>query len=572
VPAATSAPLDQAVQAGQALMQGFLSMVATHPEMEPGRLAAAWAANAPRVTALQADYQRDLTRLWAATVARQRGEAWEPVIAPDREDRRFAGAEWRDSILHDYLKQHYLLGARFVGGLVEAAEVDAVAKQRLRFYARQFVDLTSPTNFAATNPEVVKAALASEGQSLAQGLRNLIGDVEKGRISQTDESAFEVGRNLAATPGAVVFENEIFQLVQYAPATPTVRARPFVMVPPCINKFYVLDLSAENSFVRYAVERGNTAFMVSWRNITPEAGHLTWDDYIRDGVLKAFEVAREVTGADRLNVLGYCVGGTMLGAALALLATRGEDWVESATFFTALLDFSEVGDLAVFVDRAGVEAVERELGGGGVKQGRDLATVFNIMRANDLVWSYVVNNYLKGKGPDAFDILYWNSDSTNLAGPWYAWYLRNTYLENNLRVPGKVTTCGVPVDLGRVRAPCYVLATREDHIVPWRGAYQTTQLLKGEARFVLGASGHIAGVINPAAKNRRSYWTNARASASADEWLAGATENRGSWWGDWDGWIARFAGGELPAPSRLGNAKYPPIEAAPGRYVKLRVV
>jgi polyhydroxyalkanoate synthase len=312
--------------------------------------------------------------------------------------------------------------------------------------------------------------------------------------------------------------------------------------------------------------------MVSWRNITPEAGHLTWDDYIRDGVLKAFEVAREVTGADRLNVLGYCVGGTMLGAALALLATRGEDWVESATFFTALLDFSEVGDLAVFVDRAGVEAVERELGGGGVKQGRDLATVFNIMRANDLVWSYVVNNYLKGKGPDAFDILYWNSDSTNLAGPWYAWYLRNTYLENNLRVPGKVTTCGVPVDLGRVRAPCYVLATREDHIVPWKGAYQTTQLLKGEARFVLGASGHIAGVINPAAKNRRSYWTNARASASADEWLAGATENRGSWWGDWDGWIARFAGGELPAPSRLGNAKYPPIEAAPGRYVKLRVV
>jgi polyhydroxyalkanoate synthase len=553
-------------------MQGFLSMVAARPELEPGRLAAAWAANAARVTAMQADYQRDLARLWAATVARQRGEPWDPVIAPDREDRRFAGAEWRDSTYHDYLKQHYLLGARFVNGLVEATDLEADAKRRLRFYARQFVDLISPANFAATNPEVVKAAVGSDGQTLALGLRNLIGDIEKGRISQTDESAFEVGRNLATTPGAVVYENEIIQLIQYAPATPTVRARPFVMVPPCINKFYIMDLSAENSFVRYVVERGNTAFMVSWRNVTPEVGHLTWDDYVRDGVLKAFDVAAEISGAERLNVLGYCVGGTMLGAALALLAARGDDRIESATFFTALLDFSDVGDLAVFVHRAGVEAIERELANGGVKQGRDLATVFNLMRANDLVWSYVVNNYLKGKSPDAFDILYWNADSTNLAGPWYAWYVRNTYLENNLRVPGKVLTCGVPVDLGRVRVPNYVLATREDHIVPWKAAYQTTQLLKGEARFVLGASGHIAGVINPASKNRRSYWTNDRVPALADEWLDGATEIRGSWWGDWDRWIARFAGGEVPAPHRLGSAKYAPTEPAPGRYVKLRVV
>jgi polyhydroxyalkanoate synthase len=362
------------------------------------------------------------------------------------------------------------------------------------------------------------------------------------------------------------------QLIQYEPLTPQVNKRPFVMVPPCINRFYILDLAPENSFVRYAVERGNTAFMVSWRNITPEVGHLTWDDYIREGVLRAFEVATEITGADRLNALGYCVGGTMLGAALALLAARGENRVESATFFTALLDFADVGDLAVFVDAAGVEAVERQIGRGGVKEGRDLATVFNIMRANDLVWSYVVSNYLKGKQPEAFDILYWNSDSTNLAGPWYAWYLRNTYLENNLRVPGKVLTCGVPIHLDRVRVPAYVLATREDHIVPWKGAYQTTQLLKGDARFVLGASGHIAGVINPASKNRRSYWTNDRVPASADEWIDGVTEHRGSWWGDWDAWIARFAGGEVPAPRRLGNAQYAPIEDAPGRYVKARVV
>jgi polyhydroxyalkanoate synthase len=553
-------------------MQGFLGMAAARPELEAGQLAAAFAASAPRVAALQAEFQRDLARLWTATLARQRGEPWEPVIAPDREDRRFAGAEWRESPYHDHMKQHYLLVARLVSGVVEAAELGPQAKQRLRFYARQFVDMLSPANFAATNPEVVKAALASDGRTLAQGLRNLIGDVEKQRISQTDESAFAVGRNLASTPGAVVYENEIIQLIQYAPSTSTVRARPFVMVPPCINKFYIMDLAPENSFVRYAVERGNTAFMVSWRNITPEVGHLTWDDYIREGVLRAFEVATEITGADRLNALGYCVGGTMLGAALALLAARGEERIESATFFTALLDFADVGDLAVFVDTAGVEAVERQIGRGGVKEGRDLATVFNIMRANDLVWSYVVSNYLKGKQPEAFDILYWNSDSTNLAGPWYAWYLRNTYLENNLRVPGKVLTCGVPIHLDRVRVPAYVLATREDHIVPWKGAYQTTQLLKGDARFVLGASGHIAGVINPASKNRRSYFTNDRVPASADEWIDGATEHRGSWWSDWDAWIARFAGGEVPAPRRLGNAQYAPIEDAPGRYVKVRVV
>jgi polyhydroxyalkanoate synthase len=540
--------------------------------LDPGQLAAALAANGPRVAALQAEYQRDLARLWAAALARQAGQPVDAVIAPDREDRRFAGAEWRDSVYHDYLKQHYLLTARYIGGVVEAAELDPAAKRRLRFYARQFVDLMCPANFAATNPEVVKAALDTQGEALARGLRNLIGDVEKRRISQTDESVFEVGRNIAVTPGAVVYENDVMQLVQYAPATPMVRARPFVMVPPCINKFYILDLTPENSFVRYAVERGNTVFVVSWRNITLDVAHLTWDDYIRDGLLKAFDVAAEITGATRLNVLGYCVGGTMLGAALAMLAARGDDRIESATFFTALLDFADVGDLAVFVDRAGVEAVERELAGGGVKEGRDLATVFNMMRANDLIWSYVVNNYLKGRQPDAFDILYWNSDSTNLAGPWYAWYLRNTYLENNLRVPGRVKTCGVPIDLGAVRVPTYVLATREDHIVPWRGAYQTTQLLGGEARFVLGASGHIAGVINPAAKNRRSYWTNPQVPTSADDWLAGAAEQRGSWWSDWDAWLARFGGGEIPAPAQLGGGRHRPVEAAPGRYVKVRVV
>jgi polyhydroxyalkanoate synthase len=567
-----SSPFAQAAQAGQAAMQGFLNMLAARPEGGSSAELAAWAANSARVTELQADYQREFARLWTATLARQRGEAVEPVIAPERGDRRFAAAEWRDSAYYDYLKQSYLLTARFIHGLVEAADVDARTKHRLRFFARQYVDMISPANYAATNPEALKAALDSNGETLARGVRNLIGDAEKGRISQTDEGSFEVGRNLAVTPGAVVFENEIIQLVQYAPSTPEVRGRPLVMVPPCINKFYILDLSPENSFVRYAVERGNAVFMVSWRNVTAEAGHLTWDDYLRDGVLKALEVAREISGAPKINALGFCVGGTMLGTALAILAGRREDWVASATFLASMLDFSDTGDIAVFVDEAAVKAAEAAIGRGGVKPGRDLATVFNALRPNDLVWSYVVNNYLKGKQPEAFDILYWNSDSTNLPGPWYCWYVRNTYLENNLRVPGKVTTCGVPIDLGRVAVPTYVLATREDHIVPWKTAYHSTQLLTGEIRFVLGASGHIAGVVNPAAKNRRSYWVSERLPQLPDEWLPGATEHAGSWWTDWDRWLARHAGEAVRAPARLGAAKYKPIEDAPGRYVKFRVV
>jgi polyhydroxyalkanoate synthase len=403
-------------------------------------------------------------------------------------------------------------------------------------------------------------------------MRNLIGDVEKGRLSQTDEGSFEVGRNLAVTPGKVVFENEIFQLIQYAPSTPRVRSTPLVMVPPCINKFYILDLAPGNSFVRYAVERGNTVFVVSWRNVTPEVAHLTWDDYLRDGVLKALQVGREIAGTDRVNALGFCVGGTMLGVALAVLAARGEALVASATLLTTMLDFSDVGDIGVFVDEAGLQAAEATIGKGGVKPGRDLATVFNALRSNDLVWPYVVNGYLKGKPPDAFDILYWNSDSTNLPGPWYCWYLRNTYLENGLRVPGKLGTCGVRVDLGKVRVPTYILATREDHIVPWKTSYHSTQLLRGENRFVLGASGHIAGVVNPAAKGKRSFWTNENLPSLPDDWLAHAAEHAGSWWPDWDRWLERFAEGEVAAPAQPGNATYLPIEDAPGRYVKFRVV
>jgi polyhydroxyalkanoate synthase len=557
------------LQAGQALLDGFLAAAGNRPGS--GAELAQLSLQSQRIAALQMDYVRQLAELWTATLRRQQGADYRPVASPEPGDRRFAGAEWRDNPYYDYLKQQYLLGARFVAAAVEAAEVDDRTRQKLRFFARQYVDMMCPANFAATNPDAIRTAVDSKGETLARGVKNLIGDVERGRISQTDDAAFEVGRNLAVTPGAVIFENAVMQLIQYRPATAKVRKRPLVMVPPCINKYYVLDLSPENSFVRYAVEQGNTVYMVSWRNPTAEHGHLKWDDYLEHGVLQAMALAREVSRSDRINALGFCVGGTMLGCALGVLAARGDDRVESATFLTTMLDFHDVGEIGVFVDEASVKAAEATIGDGGIKSGRDLAQVFNALRANDLVWSYVVNNYLKGRSPDAFDILYWNGDSTNLPGPFFAWYLRNAYLENNLRVPGKTRMLGVDLDLSRIAAPVYVLATREDHIVPWKSAYRTTQLVSGERRFVLGASGHIAGVVNPAAKNRRSFWTRDEAPADADAWLAGATERPGSWWHDWDAWLARFAGGEKAAPKRLGNAKRRPIEDAPGRYVRVRI-
>lgn len=547
-------------------MQGFLSAAAG------GNGGAGEAAmRSQRVTSLQLDYVRQLGDLWTAMLKRQQGSEYVPVATPEPGDRRFNAAEWRDNVYYDYLKQHYLLGTRFINAVVESAEVDDATRQRLRFFARQYTDMMCPTNFAATNPDAIRSALDSKGETLSRGVRNLIGDVEKGRITQTDEAAFEVGRNLAATPGSVIFENDLMQLIQYRPATARVRKRALLMVPPCINKFYVLDLSAENSFVRYSVEQGNTVFMISWRNPTAAQGHFGWDDYLSAGVLKAMSVVRNVSRSDRLNVLGFCVGGTLLGCALGVLAARGDEWVESATFLTTMLDFHDTGEIAVFVDEASVKAAEATLGAGGIKSGRDLAQVFNALRANDLVWSYVVNSYLKGRAPDAFDILYWNSDSTNLPGPFYAWYLRNTYLENRLREPGRTRMAGVDLDLSRVRIPTYVLATREDHIVPWRSAYRTTQLFSGPSRFVLGASGHIAGVVNPAAKNRRSYWLQEALPADADAWLVSAEERTGSWWRDWDAWLATFGGGAKAAPKKPGNARAKPIEDAPGRYVKQRI-
>ena len=517
-------------------------------------------------------YWQQQAELWNSALTRVLGAqpGGKPVVEPTRGDRRFHAEEWSGNGWFGFLKENYLINAQMLEDMTEASALNEKEKHKLRFYMRQFIDLASPSNFAATNPEVIRRALETSGSSLLAGLTHLLEDMKQGAISITDQSAFEVGRSVAVSEGSVVFENDLFQLIQYAPLTPTVAQRPLMIVPPCINKFYILDLQPQNSFVRFANEQGLTVFMVSWRNADAQTANTRWDDYLEHGVMKAIEVTRAVSRADKVNALGWCVGGTMLSSALAVMRANGDESVSSATLLTALLDFSEPGDLGVFVDEAGVSMREQTIGRGGLYPGRELGFTFQTLRANDLIWPYVVNNYLKGKTPAAFDLLYWNADTTNLPGPMYSWYLRNMYLENNLRVPGKLTMCGTAVDLKRIDMPSYLLATQEDHIVPWQSAWRSTQLLGGKVEFVLGASGHIAGVINPASKNKRSYWTSDESASNAGAWLASAEEQPGSWWNHWIVWLKQHAGEQVKARKVLGNAKHKPIEPAPGRYVKVR--
>ncbi|OGA26049.1 MAG: class I poly(R)-hydroxyalkanoic acid synthase [Betaproteobacteria bacterium RIFCSPLOWO2_02_FULL_67_26] len=531
-------------------------------------LTAGLAQDNERWLEIQNRYYRKRLELWAAYAQPKGAAPPPPLVEPDPADRRFRAPEWREAPYFEYLTQSYLLTARWLREVIGSARLEPHAKRKLEFLVRQFADAMSPANFPWTNPEALKLAAATEGDSLTKGLRNLAADLDKGMVSMTDETAFEVGRNLAIQPGTVIYQNDFMQLIQYRPATDTVFERPLVMVPPCINKYYILDLQPENSFVRYAIEQGHTVFMVSWRNVPREMGRATWDDYLEHGVMKALSVAGEVCGGGKVNALGFCVGGTLLGAALAVLRARGDDSVASLTLLASMLDFSDTGELSVFVDEAYVAQRERDFADGGLLHGRELALTFASLRANDLIWHYVVNNYLKGRTPEPFDLLYWNSDSTNLPGVMYAYYVRNMYLENNLRAPGKLTMCGVPVDLGRVDLPAYVLATREDHIVPWRTAYASGRLLGGRIDFVLSASGHIAGVVNPASKNRRNFWLNPTLEADTERWFAAAVSSPGSWWKHWSDWLARSGGAQVAARRALGGNGYREIEPAPGRYVK----
>jgi polyhydroxyalkanoate synthase subunit PhaC len=414
----------------------------------------------------------------------------------------------------------------------------------------------------------MQLAAETGGKSVVEGVNLFFEDLAKGRVSSTDEKAYEVGKDLATTPGAVVFENELMQVIQYAPTTERVHERPLLMIPPCINKFYILDLQRDNSLVRHAIGQGHTVFMVSWRNASPEQGHLTWDDYLRDGVMRAIDVALDVSGADKVNALGFCLGGTLLGCATAILRSHNDDKVASMTLLTTMLDFSDSGELGTLITPESVAAREASIGNGGLMHGKELGFTFSSLRSNDLIWQYVSNSYLKGKAPPAFDMLYWNADSTNLPGPMFCWYVRNCYLENNLRVPGKTTQLGEPVDLSMIDIPAFLYASREDHIVPWHTAYASNELLAGDTTFVLGASGHIAGVINPPAKNKRNFWVGGTAGPDSDRWFETAQSMPGSWWPTWTDWLKGQAGPEVEARKTLGKRTYKRIEPAPGRYVK----
>jgi len=540
------------------------------PPVDMGALSAATQPHAPvqfdaeKLAALQKQYLEESRALWS------QGLQAPPAV----NDRRFTGEGWSQNPLATFSAAAYLLNARTLMGLADAAQADAKTRARILFGVEQWIAAMAPSNFLALNAEAQKKAIETLGESIAKGVANLLHDLRQGHVSMTDESLFEVGRNVATTEGAVVFENELFQLIEYKPLTAKVYERPFLMVPPCINKFYILDLQPENSLIRHAVSEGHRTFVVSWCNPNDTLAHKTWDDYIEDAVLKAIETVQHITGAEQINALGFCVGGTMLSNALAVLAARGEDPVASATFLTTLIDFTDTGILDLFIDEAFVHFREIQMGQGGLMKGQDLASTFSFLRPNDLVWNYVVGNYLKGETPPPFDLLYWNSDCTNLPGPYYAWYLRNFYLENNLVQPGKLTVCGESLDLNLVDVPVYIYGSREDHIVPITAAYASTQVLPGKKRFVMGASGHIAGVINPPAKKKRSHWirSDGKLPATLEQWQSGATEHQGSWWTDWSAWLAGNAGKQITAPKAFGKGpRFKAIEAAPGRYVKQKV-
>lgn len=555
-------------KAATQMQEAFKGMVTQLPGAPQGTQQTPIQFDNAKLQLVQQSYIDGATALWNQSL--QAGSAIPPAA-----DRRFSNAAWNDNPVSKFSAAAYLLNSKALTALADAVVGDDKTKARVRFAIEQSLAATAPSNFMSLNADAIKKAIDSNGQSIGQGIKNLLHDMQQGHVSMTDESQFEVGKNVATTEGAVVFENEFFQLLEYKPLTKTVYEKPFLLVPPCINKFYILDLQPENSLIRYAAAQGHRTFVVSWRNPDESMTAKTWDDYIEHAAIKAIAVVQEITAAKTINTLGFCVGGTILATALSVLAARGEKPAASMTLLTSLLDFTDTGILDIFIDEQSVAYREQEMGQGGLLKGQDLASTFSFLRPNDLVWNYVVGNYLKGETPPPFDLLYWNSDSTNLPGPFYAWYLRNTYFENNLVKPGKLTVCGQKINLAHLDMPTYLYGSREDHIVPIGGAYASTQHLPGKKRFVMGASGHIAGVINPPAKNKRSYWTNDKLPANKfpaaqADWQQSATEHPGSWWTDWSGWLKTHAGKQVAAPKKFGNLKHKPIEPAPGRYVKAK--
>ncbi len=536
---------------------------------------AAVLSNPEKLAEQQRKFWRGYTDIWSNALARASGNGGvEPVVEPAPGDKRFKDDAWSENAVFDAIKQSYLLASEFIRSTVHDAEgVDDKTRKKADFYTRQWVNALSPANFAATNPKVIKTAMDSGGESLVRGLDRLLTDLEKGegrlKISMTDQEAFTLGGNIAATPGKVVFQNDLIQLIQYAPSTETVARRPLLIVPPWINKFYVLDLRPRNSFIKWAVDQGLTVFVISWVNPGPELSHKRFDDYMLEGPLAALGAITRATGVSDVNVAGYCIGGTLVSSALAYMAEKNDQRVKSVTLLTTMLDFEDPGELGVFIDDEQLGKLEAHMNETGYLDGAYMSQVFNMLRDNDLIWSFVVNNYLMGREPVAFDLLYWNSDNTRMPAMMHGLYLRQMYLENRLRAPGGVSLDGVPIDLSRVAQPAYLLSTREDHIAPWKSVYKTQDLFSGRKRFVLSASGHIAGVINPPAANKYCYWTNSRKPKDPDKWLEGAERHEGSWWPDWAKWLSGHSGGK--AEARVPGGGGPPvIEDAPGGYVKTR--
>ena len=639
------------------IVQAFVERQASSPRefnpLEPAVVSKAYQAlwqqmltDPKRLVEAQVSLWQDYAKLWENTARRLAGEEVEPAVTPEPRDRRFKDDTWSENPLYDHIKQGYLLASRFMLSTVRETEgLDAHTAHKVDFYTRQFIDALAPTNFAMTNPEVARRTVETGGENLVQGLSNMLEDLERGqgrlRIRMTDPEKFKLGENVAVTPGKVVFENDLMQLLQYAPTTKTVRKRPLLIVPPWINKYYILDLRPRNSFIKWAVDQGHTVFVISWVNPDERLAGKTMSDYLLEGPIAALEAVGKATGESRVNAIGYCLGGTLLAATLAYLKARdaadssapetaaesgdaGEKptaaadaeeaqavesgdtgeaakeskvaestgaaagaaggaavqeaapsaairrpSIESATFFTTMVDFEEPGELGVFIDEEQLALVDESMKEKGYFDGAKMAEAFNLLRANDLIWSFVINNYLMGKDPFPFDLLYWNSDSTRMPRAMHSAYLRDMYQHNRLRDPGGITLDGVPIDLTSIDVPVYILSTREDHIAPWRSTYTATRFYRGPIRFVLAMSGHIAGVVNPPAANKYGYFTGVLFDAP-DAWLEAAAAHDGSWWPDWNAWVSEHDGGEVP-PREPGAGSLPAIEDAPGRYVKVRI-
>ena len=533
-------------------------------------------ADPNRLVQAQVELWQQYMKLWQVTAQRMMGQTVEPVAEPARGDKRFNDPAWKDEVVFDYLKQSYLLTARWLQGTIKEVEgVDDKTARKVDFYTRQFIDAMSPSNFALTNPQVVKATVETKGENLLKGLQNLLGDLERGKgrleIRQTDMGAFKVGGNVATSPGKVVYQNDIIQLIQYAPTTEEVYEVPLLIVPPWINKFYILDLKPENSFIKWATEQGYTVFVISWVNPDERLAKMSFEDYMNQGPLAALDAIEKATGQRKASAIGYCIGGTLMAATLAYMAARNDDRIVACTFFTAQVDFSEPGELGVFIDENQLASVEEMMGKKGYLEGSEMATTFNMLRANDLIWSFVVNNYLMGKDPFPFDLLYWNADATRMPAAMHSYYLRNMYQKNLLSQPGGIVLDNVPIDLRKIRIPVYIQAGKEDHIAPVRSVYKATQLFSGPVRFMLTGSGHIAGVVNPPRNKKYQHWLNetTKNPPTLAEWQAGAQEFPGSWWHDWDKWLSALSGPKVPARVP-GTAGLPAIEDAPGSYVKVR--